>query len=278
MTKIAITGASGFLGGYLNEYLKAIGLTVIPYSRRLLPGMSQILNYGQTPKADFLIHLAEEADREKVNKMGETYLDNATDVLKVLSRRFGKDIIYASSGVVYGDENKGSCRVDMPVRANDAYSKLKLRNEKIVLGSGGVVVRLSNLFGVGMTTGTVMSDIIHQIPGSGPMRIRNDKPVRDFLPVSESTSAFGRIIESNYSGILNVGSGIGTSISSLASLFLEAGGQEYLDIVATQSSSKMSINVLDISETKKFIGWSPNFSLKEKLSQLLDVELNNGKA
>ena len=140
------------------------------------------------------------------------------------------------------------------------------------------MVRLSNLFGVGMTTGTVMSDIVHQIPGSGPMRVRNDKPVRDFLPVSESMSAFGRIIESNYSGILNVGSGIGTSINSLARLFLETVGQEYRDIVATQPSSKISINVLDISETKKFIGWLPNFSLKKKLSQLVDVELNNGKA
>ena len=97
MTTVAITGAAGFLGCYLNEYLKAIGLTVIPYSRRLLPGMSQIQDYGQTPKADFLIHLAEEADREKVNKMGEAYLDNATVVLKILSRRFGKGIIYASS-------------------------------------------------------------------------------------------------------------------------------------------------------------------------------------
>ena len=64
-------------------------------------------------------------------------------------------------GVVYGDENKEPCRVDMPVIANDAYSKLKLRNEQIVLDSGGVVVRLSNLFGIGMTTGTVMSDIVH---------------------------------------------------------------------------------------------------------------------
>ena len=136
----------------------------------------------------------------------------------------------------------------MPVIANDAYSKLKLRNERIVLDSGGVVVRLSNLFGIGMTTGAVMSDIIHQVPGSGPLRVRNDKQVRDFLPVSESMSAFGRIIENNYSGILNVGSEIGTSINSLARLFLETAGQEYLDIVATQPLSRISINVLDISE------------------------------
>lgn len=269
MTKVAITGASGFLGGYLNEYLKAIGLTVIPYSRRLLPGMSQIQDYGQTPKADFLIHLAEEADREKVNKMGEAYLDNATDVLKILSHRFGKGVVYASSGVVYGDENKEPCRVDMPVRANDAYSKLKLRNEQIVLDSGGVVVRLSNIFGIGMTAGTVMSDIIHHIPGSGPLRVRNDKPVRDFLPVSESASAFGRIIESNFSGILNVGSGIGTSINSLAKLFLESVGQENRDIIATQQSSKISVNVLDISETMRAIDWSSDFSLKKQLSHFV---------
>ncbi len=278
MTTVAITGASGFLGGYLNEYFKAIGLTVISYSRRLLPEMTQVQDYGRTPKADFLIHLAEEADRGKVNKMGDAYLDNATEMLKILSRRFGKGVIYASSGVVYGDENMEPCKVDTPVIAKDAYSKLKLRNEQIVLDSGGVVVRLSNLFGTGMTTGTVMSDIISQIPGSGPLRVRNDKPVRDFLPVSESTSAFGRIIESNYSGILNVASGIGTSVNSLARLFLESVGQEDRDILVTQPSSKVSVNVLDISETMKVIGWSPDFSLKKQLSQLVTVgKVENGK-
>jgi nucleoside-diphosphate-sugar epimerase len=271
MKKVAITGASGFLGGYLNEHLKAAGFTVIPYSRRPLPGMSQVQDYGQIPNADFVIHLAEEADRKKVNKMGGACLDNATDVLKILSRRFGKRVIYASSGVVYGDENMVPCRVDIPVMAKDAYSKLKLRNEQVVLGSGGVVIRLSNLFGIGMTTGTVMSDIINQIPGSGPLHIRDDKPVRDFLPVTESTSAFGRIIEGDFSGVLNVGSGIGTSINSLARLFLESVGQEDREIIVTQPSSRISINVLDISKTMKAIGWSPDFSLKKQLSQLLAV-------
>lgn len=269
MPKIAITGASGFLGGYLNEYLKTIGVTVIPYSRHSLPGMIQVHDYRQTPETDFLIHLAEEADRGKVNEMGEAYFDYATDVLRILSRRFGKGVIYASSGVVYGDENMEPCKVGMPVIVKDTYSKLKLQNEQIVLDSGGIVVRLSNLFGIGMTTGTVMSDIIRQIPSSGPLRVRNDKPVRDFLPVSESTSAFGCIIGSNYSGILNVGSGIGTSINSLARLILESAGQKDRDIVVTQSSSEISINVLDISETMKNIGWSPDFSLRKQLSQIV---------
>jgi nucleoside-diphosphate-sugar epimerase len=272
MTTVAITGASGFLGGYLNEYLKAKGLIVIPYSRRLFPGVNQIQGYCQTPKADFLIHLGEEADRGKVDKMGKAYQDKAADVIKILSCRFGKRIIYASSGVVYGDENKRPCGVDTPVITNDAYSKLKLRNEKIVLDSGGVVVRLSNIFGRGMVSGTVMSDIIKQIPGSGSLRVRDDRPIRDFLPVSETTSAFGRIIESNYSGVLNVGSGIGTSINALARLFLETVGQEDRDIIATQPSSTISVNILDISETIKVTGWSPDFSLKKQLSQLLTVE------
>ena len=41
---------------------------------------------------------------------------------------------------------------------------------------------------------------------------------------------------------------MGISINSLARLFLETAGQEYRDIVATQPLSRISINVLDISE------------------------------
>jgi len=269
MVTVVITGASGFVGRALTAYLTNSGLTAIPVSRHSLPGMTRVQDYSQAPAGDFLIHLAEEPDRCKVNQLGDSYMLYASSMIKALSSRFHQRIIYASSGVVYGDENEGPCRVGMPVVATDVYSKSKLLNEQIVLDSGGAVVRLSNLFGDGMSTNNVMSDIIRQVPGTGPLRVRDDKPVRDYLHVLDAASAFGLLVKSTCCGIVNVGSGIGTSVRRLAELSLLAVRQDDREIIATEPSSRRSINILDISETTKLLDWSPAVSLKDQLAQLI---------
>ena len=274
MATIVITGAAGFLGRFLTVYLVNNGLNVIPVSRRSLPGMHQVQDYSQSPAGDVLIHLAEESDRGKVNRLGEAYMQYAASVIKALSGRFNQGMIYASSGVVYGDENESACRVGMPVVATDIYSKSKLLNEQIVLNSGSAVVRLSNLFGDGMSANNVVSDIIRQVPGAGPLRVRDDKPVRDYLYVSDAASAIALLIENNFRGVVNVGSGTGTSVRTLAEFALASAGQKDREIVATDPSPKRSINVLDISETMKTLNWKPASSLKDWLAQLIYNKAN----
>jgi len=273
MSTVVITGASGFVGRYLTAHLKQNGVNVIPVSRGAYPGVVQVDDYTQTPSGDVLIHLAEEPDRAKVNMLDDEAFSKASNLVKHFSGRAGQKIIYASSAVVYGNSNEQPCKVDMPVHPVDKYSELKLVNEKIVLESGGVVIRLSNLFGVGMAGSNVISDILKQIPGSNPIKIRDDQPVCDFLHVSDAVAALGLLIESGYSGILNVGSGIGTSIRTLAEILLSAANQEDRVIMSTQPSHKKSINVLDISETVRILGWHTKFTLNERLEQLLHIGL-----
>ncbi len=269
MIKVVITGASGFVGRYLTTYLEQLGVCVIPVSRRKYPGIHHVNDYSQSPIGDVLIHLAEEPDRAKVNALSENYKLKASNLVKLLAEHPRQKIIYASSGIVYGNNHSIPCRTDMLVHATDTYSESKLLNEKIVLDSGGTVVRLSNLFGAGMAATNVMTDIINQIPGVSPIKVRDDKPVCDFLHVSDAVSAFGHLLENSYSGVLNVGTGIGTSIREVAQILLAAANQKERKIVSTQPSLKKSINILDISETKEILDWIPSSSIEERLSQLL---------
>lgn len=275
--RITVTGAGGFLGCHLTSYLKKAGFSVAPVSRRSISGMIQVKNYTQTPGDQILLHLAEEPDRGKVNDLGESYLESSAHVVEVLSKRF-QIVIYMSSNVVYGDENDNLCAVDMPLVETDTYSKLKIRNERTVIDSGGCVVRLANLFGVGMSTNNVLSDIIAQIPGEGPLRVRDDSPIRDFLSVSDTVSALSQILRRNITGVVNVGSGIATSINTLAKLMLINARQGNREIIATKPSNRSSKIVLDISETVKAIDWAPSPSLKDQLKKYLEArKLINGK-
>jgi len=267
--KIVITGATGFVGRHLTVYIERLGYSVIPVSRKAYPRMYQVEDYSQSPSGDILIHLAEESDRAKVNLSTEIEILRSSNLVKTFTERFNQRIIYASSGVVYGNANELPCSTSIPVNATDKYSELKLKNEKIVLNSGGVVIRLSNLFGFGMSNNNVLADIINQIQSVAPIYIRDDKPICDFLHISNVVTAFGLLLENSYSGILNVGSGEGTSIKRIAEILLAATKQNSRKIIATQPSLKRSVNILDISETKRILGWNPNLSLNNQLGQLL---------
>jgi UDP-glucose 4-epimerase len=156
----------------------------------------------------------------------------------------------------------------MPVSPSDDYTHSKLVKETIVLQAGGAVVRLSNLFGRGMSARNVLSDILSQISSKGPIFIRDDKPVRDFLHVNDAAMAMSSLVENDYTGLLNVGSGVGTGIGELAELVLNVVGQNSRSIIPTNPSDGHSRNILDISETTERLGWKPMGTLADGLRDL----------
>lgn len=270
MTSVVITGASGFLGQTLRARLATDGFDVIAVSRRDVSGMRRVRDYGMTPAGDLLIHCAEMADRAAVNAQGPQYETRAASVVETLVERFGASTIYASSGAVYGDDGEGPFPVDSPSRATDVYTRSKIRNEEIVSAAGGSVVRLSNLVGEGMSPTNVLSDILLQIPGVAPIRVRDDQPVRDYLAVSDAAAAFAKIVvRGGRTGIVNVGSGIATSVRELAELLLGESNETGRPIIATARSTHPSFNVLDISETARILGWTPASSLRDEVRSLM---------
>jgi UDP-glucose 4-epimerase len=279
MQSIVITGASGFLGRAVTTRLASLGFAFTAVSRRCAPGFYNVADYIDTPAGDVLIHLAEEPDRAKVNALGADYFDHSALVVDTLSRR-ASTIIYVSSGVVYGDANDKPFDTAAVVTPTDGYSRSKVRNEAIALSAGGTVLRLSNLFGFGMSPHNVINDIARQLCRYGPLKVRDDRPVRDFLSANAAADAIALLVKKPVPGILNIGSGVGTSIRELALLALRVVGQEDREIAVTHPASRHSVNILDITETQRLLGWSPNISPADTLENLFlnGVNFENQKA
>jgi UDP-glucose 4-epimerase len=270
MPNIVLTGASGFIGRHLHSRLIAHGADVIAVSRRRREHMQQVDDYAQSPHGDVMIHLGEEPDRALVNKAGEFYVQSSGTVVAALATRGYRRLIYLSSGAVYGDISPLPRKPGDAVMANDIYNRAKLNNERIVLAAGGAVVRLSNIYGEGMSMSNVLSEIIAQIPGHDSLSVRDARPVRDYLHVSDLSEALVRFVDSDYRGIINIGTGIGTSVQRLAELALSIVGQQGREIVSKNPmSTPFSTNILDITQTSSILDWRPKVDLVDGLARII---------
>ena len=264
--RVIVTGATGFLGRHLAPLLDD-ECDLVLTTRGFNSGMVHVDDYAHVPDGDILIHLAETADRSSVNRAGDGYQSLSTNLVQHLSERFKGRIIYASSGAVYGDKSSSPYIINSPVAFVDTYSAAKIRAEELVLSAGGTVVRLANLFGHGMSQGNVLSDIFRQVPGNGPLFVRDETPVRDFLSVDDAATIFALLTRSRLPGIFNAGSGIGISIRQLALMALALTGGAGRAILATHPKSDRSINVLDISKTVEALNWVPSLPIENYISE-----------
>jgi nucleoside-diphosphate-sugar epimerase len=179
-------------------------------------------------------------------------------------------VIYGSSAEVYGDRITTERFTDEPVVPRGLYAITKHACEKEVLKRRGTVLRLGNIYGEGMSRYNVFSDILKQIPGDGPVWVRDTHPMRDFIWINDVVAAFKAVINLKKDGIFNAGSGRGTSIGELARQILELAGEGDRPVKSKQSASSGSCIVLDISETKRQLGWTPSITLNKGLRMLLE--------
>jgi nucleoside-diphosphate-sugar epimerase len=269
---VVVTGASGFIGrALIKEFRRAKNLTVVPVARTNMGSPCICVDsYLDTPCGDVLIHTAEEANRSRANLFGSTYLKKSGGILCGLIEKKYTKIIYCSSAVVYGDYGNQLFTEKSPVIAEDIYVKAKQENENRVLDADGIVVRLANVIGPGMSTQNVVSDILNQLSKEGPITVRNDKPVRDFICIDDVTNAMKILVNEGISGIYNLGSGTGTSVRELATMVLDIAGVGGRKIISQVINSKPSFNVLNIDKMSRLCGWTPTINLYNCIRNIIN--------
>lgn len=268
---IAITGASGFLGSYLFRYLGKAGLNVVGYSRSNLPDLTHVSNYSEIANADIIVHCAETNKVAKVERLGETYMQEAIGLTKSLLSKTDR-MIYASSALVYGTSSQSARRIDEEISTNNIYSSLKLECETLVEESCGVSLRLANLCGPNQPEGTILADILAQKDTAGPVKLRNTAAFRDFIWLADVANAVLRITKkTDLSSVLNIGSGKGMSVGEFAIEVSRALGRQNINVISEQEPREDNL-YLDISETVKLLDWKPELDIEHGVKSLFEVK------
>lgn len=274
--KVVVTGASGFLGGYVLRLLAAQqNVQPIAVTRKEISGWCRVSDYSHSPAGDVLIHLAEDNDRAQVAKSGQAYEEKVLATVTVLLKKGYRRVVYASSAVLYGDADIRAHFPHDPIRSTDAYTRVKRLSELAVLKlPAGIVVRPANIYGPGMSKSNVMSTILRQIPGEGALEVMDTSPVRDFIWVEDAAEgivalALNHLKKNDERGLYNLGTGVGTSIGALACAALEIAGEPARPVEAKHLSNRQSSLILDFSDTTTACGWRPKTSLQQGLSHVL---------
>lgn len=264
---VVITGASGFVGQAILGILEREGVPVTGVTRRSQPGLAIVADYADTPAPEgaVLVHLAQ---RRHTSAPAD---DSEIALCRVLAAKPWRHIVYASSAVVYGDEAVYPRRPEEQVSAGSDYARAKLACEKIFSAAGGTSLRLANLYGPGMGKNTVIADILRQIPGTGPLRLRDLTPVRDFLWIEDAARCLAAACRVMPGGIFNAGSGSGMAIGKIARLALALAGEDTRPIIGEQTGNRASTLTLDISRTRSCLHWSPETDMESGIAALLSV-------
>ena len=125
-------------------------------------------------------------------------------------------------------------------------------------------VRISNVYGpTSLYRPDIVPSLIWQLLETGEASVWNMSPKRDFIFVEDAVVAVLKLINSSYSGPVNLGSGVSSSVRELCACLERLSGTHITDQGVAVSGHMEFCQ--DLSLIKKIIDWEPQFSLRRGL-------------
>lgn len=127
-------------------------------------------------------------------------------------------------------------------------------------------IRISNVYGpTNLYRPDIVPSLIWQLLENGEASVWNMSPKRDFIFVEDAISAVLKLLKSSYSGPVNLGSGVSSSVRELCSHLESLSGKKITDQGIAVSGHMEFCQ--DLSLIKSIINWEPKFSLAQGLEK-----------
>lgn len=306
--RVAITGASGLIGGYLTnalllctEFLGKEGPRIFAISKsgnfanlqvlskdprlifRKLDLEAEVLDF----EFEVLIHAASTASPTKLIPREAIFSVN-TNLLRKIRINPGsiEKVLFISSGEVYGSKAPKHINetyigsIDQnSYRAN--YPEAKLEGEKLThslteIGIEGSIARLFHSFGPGIRVddGRSFADFIYEATSGRPPLLKSSgNQIRSFLYLEDTIVGLFKVLFSNIEEPVNVGSEYGISILEFAKkISYIAGLNGDIRFDNTEKEIKLSPNDVIVPSSKKLksMGWSQEIDIDSTIERTIN--------
>lgn len=295
MIRALITGISGFVGKHLREQLLSEGWQVYGFDIRSSEG--NVFIGGLTDRAalahaiaeskpDFIFHLAGVIKTHETEMYYKSNLFGTLNLVEAIMRSdLRPKLIIASSSAVYGltfgtkpITERSTLRPVTEYAVSKAAQETAALRYHYTFGLPVFIVRMFNLLGPGQSPDLACSAFARQIAlaeltDQTEIVTGNLDARRDFVDVRDAARAFAMVAEKGEAGhAYNVCSGRAVVIQDCLSEMISLSQKQLsarVDAGRVQKND-VPVQVGSYEKLHKVTGWSPEISLKQSLSDLLD--------
>jgi nucleoside-diphosphate-sugar epimerase len=294
MSRILVTGASGFIGRQALPILVSNGHEVhaVSAGRTLpLPGViwhsTDLLDREQSAallddvRPSHLLHFAWYAEHGKFWN-SPLNLDWAAASIRLFQSFVeigGRRAVFAGTCGEYEWAGSGMLvEENSPSRPGTLYGVCKNATREIVqsyarqTGVSTAWGRIFFLYGPHEQANRLVPSILQPLASGNSACVRCGDHVRDLLHVQDVASAFVNLLESDVTGVVNIASGLGVRLGDVARQIATILGRTDLLDVGSQPSTSENPGVLigDNRRLKNEVGWRPRYTLKQGLEHTLE--------
>jgi len=295
--KVMVTGGAGFIGSHVVDSCLEAGHDVVVVDD-LSTGKRENVNARarlytvdlrdaaaleavfEQDAPDCICHQAARANvRESVDKpvlYAEVNIIGSL-VLLEMARKYGcQKVVYASTGgTVYGEPEYLPVDEAHPIKPLDPYGASKHHVEHYLVlyrslyGLDYTVLRYANVYGPRQDplgeAGVVAIFAERMLNGGQPVINGSGEQQRDFVYVSDI--ARGNVLALTQAGgeILNLGSGVGTSINTIFSRLQEITGSTCVRKHGPAKPGEVFCTYLRSDKARELLGWEAEILLEEGL-------------
>jgi UDP-glucose 4-epimerase len=301
-----VTGGAGFIGSHMCDRLLAEGHRVVAVddlSTGRIANLAEARGYGHEftffnmdIRADGLLSLFERHQPEVVlhiaaqpavsTSMEQPVFDASVNVMGSLnilecSRRSGvRKVVYAASGgTLYGDPRK------LPVKETSLGGSRPVSpygiSKKVVVeylafyeryhGVEWTALALANVYGPRQDptgeAGVIAIFASEMLAGRSPQIFGDGNQTRDYVFVDDVVHAFALACDRGAGRLVNVGTGVETSVNGLYRMLAEITGWDGPPEVGPPRPGDLRRNVLDNQLASEVLGWRPWTHLEDGLGE-----------
>ena len=298
MPRALVTGAAGFIGSHLSEYLLDKGYSVVGMDNLLTGDVSNIehlfsrdfvfVKHNVTSyihlegELDLLFHFASPASpidylRVPIQtlKVGSLGTHNALGLAKAKKARF----LLASTSEVYGDplvhpQPETYWGNVNPVGPRGVYDEAKRFSEAMTMayhrfhGVETRIVRIFNTYGPRMrvSDGRAIPAFLSQALKDEDVTVfGNGSQTRSLCYVSDLVEGIFRLMHSDTPDPVNIGNPTEMTIRQLAETIIAITGSKSRIVERPLPVDDPKVRQPDITRARKILGWEPKVPLREGL-------------